>query len=165
MSAEPPPERRAFASLQELAGFVGQEVVSGWLVVGQERIAQFAEATEDRQWIHLDPERARQESPLGTTIAHGFLTLSLSSHLLQQCVSLDGAVGMALNYGLDRVRFPSPVPAGSRVRGRFRLRSLEPVRGGWHAVWSANVEREGSDKPCLAAEWLVRYYESPASGR
>jgi acyl dehydratase len=160
MSTAPPHARRAFASLQELSAFVGQEVVSDWLVMGQERIRQFAEATEDRQWIHLDAERARRESPHGTTIAHGFLTLSLTSHLLQQCVSLEGATGMAINYGLDRVRFPSPVPAESRVRGRFRLRSLEPLRDGWwHAAWSVTLEREGSAKPCLAAEWLVRYRE------
>jgi acyl dehydratase len=141
-----------------LGEFVGREVaVSEWVEVSQERIDRFAEATEDRQWIHTDPERAARESPFRQAIAHGFLTLSLLSELMRLAVSV-GGVRMAVNYGLDRVRFVSPVPAGSRVRGRFRLAALEETRGGAQATWDVSVEREGVEKPCCVAEWLVRYY-------
>jgi acyl dehydratase len=149
---------REFASLEELAGFVGQESASDWVTVAQERINAFAEATEDRQWIHVDVERARRDSPHHATIAHGFLTLSLLSHLMSQAVRVTGGIRMGINYGLNRVRFPAPVPAGSRVRGVFKLVSLTEVQGAREAVWSATVEREGSTKPCCVAEWLVRYY-------
>jgi acyl dehydratase len=145
-------------SVAELGEFVGREVaLSEWLEVSQERIDQFAEATEDRQWIHTDPERAARESPFRQTIAHGFLTLSLLSELMRLAVSVRG-VRMGLNYGLNRVRFVSPVPAGSRIRGRFKLSALEEIKGGAQATWDVTVEREGSDKPCCVAEWLVRYY-------
>ena len=141
-----------------LGEFVGREVaVSEWVEVSQERIDRFAEATEDRQWIHTDPERAARESPFRHAIAHGFLTLSLLSELMRLAVSV-GGVRMGVNYGLDRVRFVSPVPAGSRVRGRFRLAALEETRGGAQATWDVSVEREGSDKTCCVAEWLIRYY-------
>jgi acyl dehydratase len=151
--------RKEFASVRELGEHVGREAaVSDWLEVSQERINQFAEATEDRQWIHTDPERAARESPFKQTIAHGFLTLSLLSELMKRAVSVAG-VRMGLNYGLNRVRFVAPVPAGARLRGRFRLAALEEVRGGAQATWEVSVEREGSDKPCCVAEWLVRYYE------
>jgi acyl dehydratase len=146
-------------SIATLREFVGKEVgVSDWLDVSQERINQFAEATEDRQWIHIDAERAERESPFGTTIAHGFLSLSLLSELAKRTM-LVGDVRMGINYGLNRVRFVSPVPAGSSVRGRFTLAALETISGGVQAMWNVIVEREGGDKPCFVAEWLVRYYE------
>ena len=150
---------REFVSVRELAGSVGEEVAeSGWLEVSQERIDQFAEATDDRQWIHTDPERAARESPFKQTIAHGFLTLSLLSELMKRAVSV-GGVRMGINYGLNRVRFVAPVPAGARIRGRFKLAAVEEIRGGAQATWEVTVEREGGDKPCCVAEWLVRYYE------
>jgi len=149
----------AVADLDALKNFVGREIgVSDWLEVSQERIQQFAEATEDRQWIHLDTERARRESPYGTTIAHGFLTLSLISHLMKQAIQIQGGLRMAVNYGLNRVRFPAPVPAGSRIRGRFALAELKELPKGMEAVFSVTVESEGKEKPCCAAEWIVRYY-------
>jgi len=145
-------------SVGRLGEFVGREVALGeWVGVSQERIDRFAEATEDRQWIHTEPERAARESPFKQTIAHGFLTLSLLSELMRLAVSV-GGVRMGINYGLDRVRFVAPVPAGSRVRGRFRLAALEEFRGGAQATWEVSVEREGGDRPCCVAEWLVRYY-------
>jgi acyl dehydratase len=137
---------------------VGQEVAaSDWFEVTQERINLFAEATEDRQWIHTEPERARRESPFKTTIAHGFLTLSLLSELMKRAVEV-GGLRMGINYGLNRVRFVSPVPAGALIRARFTLSEVEEIGGGLQANWSVTVEREGSDKPCCVAEWLVRYY-------
>ena len=145
-------------SIAALANYVGKEVgVSDWLEVSQERINQFAEASEDRQWIHLDRERAARESPFKNTIAHGFLTLSLLSVLARLAISV-GGVRMGINYGLNRVRFVSPVPAGARIRGRFTLASVEEIKGGVQSTWNVTVEREGSDKPCCVAEWLVRYY-------
>jgi acyl dehydratase len=149
--------QRRIANVAELASYVGKEVgVSDWLEVSQERINQFAEATEDRQWIHVDPERAACESPFQTTIAHGFLTLSLLSELAKMTMSI-GDVRMGINYGLNRVRFVSPVPASARIRGRFTLVAFEEINGGVQATWDVTVERAGSDKPCCVAEWLVRY--------
>ena len=137
---------------------VGQEIaVSDWLEVAQDRVNQFADATGDHQWIHVDPVRAAAETPFRTTIAHGFLTLSLISTLLRDAIDLSG-LRMAINYGLNRVRFVSPVPAGARIRGRFTLGALETVGGAVQATWQVTVEREHGDKPCLVAEWLVRYY-------
>ena len=145
-------------SLTELNSRVGQEVaVSDWFEVKQERINLFAEATEDRQWIHTDPERAARESPFKQTIAHGFLTLSLLSELMKQSIAVEG-VRMGINYGLNRVRFVSPVPAGARIRASFTLSVIEEISGGVQATWNVTVEREGSEKPCCVAEWLVRYY-------
>ena len=145
-------------SVAKLNELVGQEVaVSDWFAVTQERINEFAEATEDRQWIHTDPERAARESPFNEPIAHGFLTLSLLSELMKRAMSV-GGVRMGVNYGLNRVRFIAPVPAGSRIRGRFTLTALEEIKGGAQGNWNVTVERDGSDKPCCAAEWLVRYY-------
>jgi acyl dehydratase len=141
-----------------LAARAGEEVaVSDWMTMTQDRVAQFAEAIDDRQWIHLDAARAAKESPYGATVAHGFLTLSLLSMLLREAVRFDG-VGMALNYGLNRVRFPSPVVVGTRVRGRFAVAATEPVPGGVQVTWKATVECEGSEKPACVAEWVVRYY-------
>jgi len=145
-------------SVGKLGELVGREVaVSEWIEVSQERIDRFAEATEDRQWIHTEPARAARESPYKQTIAHGFLTLSLLSELMRLAVSVKG-VRMGLNYGLNRVRFVAPVPAGSRIRARFTLAALKEIEGGAEVTWSVTVEREGGDKPCCVAAWLVRYY-------
>jgi acyl dehydratase len=145
-------------SIAKLRDHVGRDVaVSDWLEVSQERINQFAESTDDRQWIHVDAERAARESPFKETIAHGFLTLSLLSELGKRAMSV-GGVRMGINYGLDRVRFVSPVPAGSRIRGRFTLSALADISGGVQATWNVTVEREGGDRPSCIAEWLVRYY-------
>lgn len=142
-----------------LKAFAGREIgVSDWLVVTQERIGQFGEATEDRQWIHLDRERAKRESPYGATIAHGFLTLSLISFLMKQAVQIQSGIRMAVNYGLNRVRFPSPVRAGSKIRARFSLAGIKELPEGTEAVFSVTVESEGMEKPCCVAEWIVRYY-------
>jgi len=137
---------------------VGQEVaVSGWLEVTQDRINQFADATGDRQWIHVDTARAASESPFKITIAHGFLTLSLLSALFRDAVEFTG-LRMAINYGINRLRFVAPVPAGSRVRARFTPASVDDEKGSIQVTWQVTVERERSDKPVLVAEWLVRYY-------
>ena len=144
--------------IRELQSRVGQEVgVSPWIEVTQERIDGFAKAIEDFQWIHVDRERARA-SPFGGTIAHGFLTLSLLSHLSEMTFSYEER-RMGINYGLNRVRFTSPVPAGARVRARFTLAKYEPQEGnGVQLTWNTLVELEGSDKPALVAEWLGRHY-------
>jgi acyl dehydratase len=145
-------------SITQLHEYVGQEVaVSDWFEVAQERINAFAESTEDRQWIHTDPERAARESPYKQPIAHGFLTLSLLSELIKRAIAVQG-IRMGINYGLNRVRFISPVPAGSRIRGRFKLVAAEETKDGVQATWHVTVERDGSEKPSCAAEWLVRYY-------
>ena len=142
-----------------LKDFVGREcATSDWFVVTQSRIEQFAEATDAHQWIHNDPERAARESPYGATIAHGFLTLSLISHFLKQAVEIRSGVRMRVNYGLDRVRFPSPVIADSRIRARFTVRAVRELEDAVEAVWGVIVEAEGADKPCCVADWLVRYY-------
>ena len=140
---------------------LGQEIaVSDWIEITQQRIDRFAEATDDRQWIHVDPARAASESPFKTTIAHGFLTLSLVSVLMKQALSF-GAVRMAINYGVNRVRFVSPVAAGSRIRGRFAPIAVEETAGAIQVTWSVTIDREHTDKPCAVVEWIVRYY--PAS--
>jgi acyl dehydratase len=132
--------------------------VSPWREVTQDQVAQFADLTGDRQWIHIDADRAVRESSFAGTIAHGFFTLALSSRLLRDAVgSIDGA-RMGINYGLNKVRFPAPLPTGSRVRGRCTLQRLDAVDGGVQATWSVLIERDGSAKPCCVAEWLVRYY-------
>ena len=143
---------------RELTTHVGREVgVSSWHAVTQEAINRFADATGDHQWIHVDAVRAAAESPSKSTIAHGFLTLSLISTLLREVVAPTG-LRMSINYGLNRVRFISPVPAGSRIRGRFTLASVEEIGGSIQATWSATIEREGGDRPVCVAEWIVRYY-------
>jgi len=142
-----------------LKEWVGKEVaVTDWFAVSQEHIDEFAEATGDDQWIHVDRERAARESPYRTTVAHGFLTLSLLPHFLREAVEIQGA-RMGINYGLNRVRFTGPVPSGSRVRARFRLAAAEPIERGVQTVWSVTVEREGDDKPVLVAEWVTRRHE------
>lgn len=146
--------------MSQLEALVGQEKVSPWLVVTQAAITQFGSVTGDQQWIHVDTERAARESPYKTTIAHGFLTLALASRLLREAVgAIDGA-RLAINYGVNKVRFPDPVPAGSRVRARCTLRQLERIDRGVQATWAVLIERDGGHKPCCAAEWLVRYYDA-----
>lgn len=146
------------SSIVALADLVGREMVSPWLEVTQEAITQFADVSGDRQWIHVDPERARQDSPYSNTIAHGFFTLSLISRLLRDAVGVVEGGSMSINYGLNKVRFPAPLPAGSPVRGRCTLRRIDPLDSGVQATWDVLVERDGAAKPCCAAEWLVRYY-------
>ena len=142
-----------------LRDLVGHELaLTDWFPIAQERIEQFAEVTEDRQWIHVDRERAERESPYGTTIAHGFLTLSLLSRFMKEAIQIRGGVRMSVNYGLNRVRFPSAVRADSKVRVRFILQSLKDVSDALEAVFDTRVEVQGSDKPCCVAEWIVRYY-------
>ena len=137
---------------------VGEEIaVSDWLVVTQERIQQFADATGDHQWIHLDAARATAESPFGSTIAHGFLTLSLLSTLIRDVLHFQG-LRLAVNCGLNRVRFVSPVPAGARVRARIVPGSVGEVAGSVQVIWNVTIERENADKPACVAEWIVRYY-------
>lgn len=148
-------------SLDALAQWVGREIGPGdWLPVDQARIQRFADATGDQQWIHTDPDRARSESPYGTTIAHGYLTLSLLPALLQSCLRIDG-IARAINYGLDRVRLPAPVHAGQRVRARVLLERLTPVEGGVQSHWTATIEVEGGDKPACVAQMLARYFPVP----
>ena len=145
--------------ITQLQEQVGKEVgVSPWFEVGQERIDQFASAIVDPQWIHIDPERARRESPYGSTIAHGFLTLSLLSHLLESTFDVSNRK-MGVNYGLNRVRFTDAVPAGSRIRARFVLNKYEHIKGGKQLIWGVTVEREGSEKPACVAEWVTRQYD------
>ena len=142
-----------------LADFVGQEVaVTDWLIVTQDRINRFAEATDDRQWIHVDAERARTESPYRTTIAHGFLTLSLLTHFMKEALQIRGGVKMGINYGLNRVRFPSPVRVDSHIRARVSVQSMKELSGVVQAAFSIAVECRETSKPCCVAEWIVRYY-------
>jgi acyl dehydratase len=142
-------------TIPELRGRVGEEIgVSEWREISQERINDFARVTEDDQWIHLDGERAQRESAYGTTIAHGFFTVSLLPVWFRETVNLRGR--MTINYGFNRLRFPAAVPAGSRVRARFVLNSIKDVDGGAEIAWGISVEIEGREKPALAAEWLIR---------
>jgi len=145
------------ATLSSLKERVGQELAVGdWLTVDQATIDKFADATGDHQWIHVDQERAAK-GPFGTTVAHGFLTLSLLPKLAESAFKVDD-VRMGVNYGLNRVRFPAPVPAGSRIRARMKLLSYEPIDGGAQLVTEVTMEREGSDKPVCVAETVSRRY-------
>jgi acyl dehydratase len=145
---------------EALKDFVGKEIgTSDWLVVTQKRIDQFAEATEDRQWIHVDRERAKEHSPYGSTVAHGFLTLSFISFFAKQVIQVRGGARLTINYGLNRVRFPSPVREGSRIRAHLSLLSIKDSADAHDAVFACSVECEGSEKPCCVAEWIVRYYK------
>ncbi len=148
---------KRFQTLSDLSAFVGQSVLSDWVSVSQAQIDLFAQATGDHQWIHVDPERAR-EGPFGGTIAHGFLTLSLLPVFFESAFDIVES-GMGVNYGLNKVRFTAPVPAGSRLRAQMTLKSCDPIDGaGVQMTWSVTVEREGSDKPVCVAESLVRRY-------
>jgi acyl dehydratase len=136
---------------------IGEEVgVSDWFEISQARIDRFAEATDDHQWIHVDPARAAAESPFQTTVAHGFLTLSLVSPLLRGTIRVPAR--LVLNYGSNRVRFVSAVPAGARVRGRFSVVQVEELLDALQVTWGVVIEREGGTKPCCVADWMVRYY-------
>jgi acyl dehydratase len=149
---------REIASLEELKTLLGQEVaVSDWIEITQDRVNIFADATGDHQWIHLDVERARKESPYGGTIAHGFLSLSLLPMLVETSITMVGSK-MCINYGLNKVRFPAPVPVGSKVRGRLVLQGVEDIPGGAQLTWQVTIEREGGDKPVCVAESLMRQY-------
>jgi len=143
--------------IRDLESRVGQEIaVSPWVAVPQERIDLFAKATEDFQWIHVDPARAKA-SPFGTTIAHGFLTLSMLPKLTESTFEFSDRK-MGVNYGLNKVRFTAPVPAGANIRGRFTLAKFEKLEGGVQTTWSVTVEREGGDKPVMVAETISRHY-------
>jgi acyl dehydratase len=150
---------RVINEIAELKRLIGQEVgLSDWIVISQALIDAFADVTQDRQWIHCDVVRATAESPVGGTIAHGFLTLALLTPLKMQAVKIEGDFKMSLNYGFNRVRFPAPVPAGARIRLRSTLASVEDIAGGVQVTWSITVEIEGQPKPALVAEWLGRLY-------
>jgi acyl dehydratase len=144
---------------RSLREFAGQEIaVTPWFELTQDRIRQFAEASEDRQWIHVDPERARLESPYGATIAHGFLTLSLTSYFIKQAVEFRHGARLAINYGMNRVRFPAPVLANTNIRARVRLLNLNELPESVEAIYSVSIETEGAAKPSCVAECVVRYY-------
>lgn len=148
---------RTFATGAELEACVGQEVgVSDWITVDQNQINLFADATGDHQWIHVDPERAKQ-GPFGAPIAHGFLTLSLVPLLSSKALHVEDTK-MGVNYGLNRVRFPSPVPVGSRLRARVKLLKYEHIEGGAQVTTEVTIEREGSPKPACVAEAVARRY-------
>jgi acyl dehydratase len=149
---------KVFASLQDVASCVGQEVaVSEWTTITQEQIDLFARATGDHQWIHVDPQRAA-EGPFGSTIAHGYLTLSLVPTFFESAMRIDN-VRMSINYGLNKVRFMAPVPVNSRLRARITLLACDPVEPkGFQQTWQVHVEREGSDKPVCVAETIARRF-------
>lgn len=146
-------------SLQSLKQWEGHEFPpTDWFVLTQDRIQKFADATEDQQWIHVDPERAAGESPFGGCIAHGFLTLALLSYCLKQAIRIRSGIVMSVNYGLNKVRFPSAVRAGSAVRARVTLQSVKESAEFADATFLIHIESQSSPKPCCVAEWLVRYY-------
>ena len=151
---------RVFNSMIEMASCVGQEIaVSQWITITQEQVNQFAQATGDHQWIHIDVERAKT-GPFGAPIAHGFLTLSLLPMFFEQSISTPSVI-MGVNYGLNKVRFPAPVPVGSRLRARIKLLSYDALpNNGSQVVSEVTVEREGSDKPVCVAETIARRYEA-----
>ena len=149
------PNPKVVNGIEELKKLAGQEVgVSGWLPVTQEMIDQFADLTGDHQWIHVDVERARRDTPFHSTIAHGFLTVSLLPQLARQAVDVRGDFKMRINYGFNRLRFVSPVPAGSKIRARFTAQKVTDNE----VTWLVTVEVEGSEKPAIVAEWLGRFY-------
>lgn len=146
------------SGVDQLKALLGQEVaVSDWVAIEQERVNMFADATDDHQWIHVDLERSRTESPFGGPIAHGFLTLSLLSALFERTVRMVDAK-MVVNYGLNKVRFPAPVPVGSRIRARLTLAKVDDIDGGAQLEWHVVVEREGGTKPVCVAELVLRRY-------
>jgi acyl dehydratase len=150
---------RIVQGIAELKTLAGQEVgCSEWQTVSQDQIDRFAEVSGDHQWIHVDVDRARQESPYRSTIAHGFLTVALITQMAEEAVDVQGSYKMRINYGFNRLRFTGAVPAGSRIRGRFTLSSVKDFEGGAEVAWGVAVEVEGQTKPALVAEWLVRTY-------
>jgi len=145
-------------TMAELPGLKGQELgTSDWYEVTQDAVNLFADATGDHQWIHVDVERAKKESPFGGPIAHGYLTLSLVVPLMAQVIKVSD-VKMGVNYGLNKVRFPAPVPVGSKVRATATLKEAQEVAGGLQLTYAVTIEREGGDKPVCIAEWVVRQY-------
>ena len=145
--------------IEDVRRSIGREVgVSNWLAVTQDLIDGFAAVSGDRQWIHVDPERARRESPFGATIAHGFLTVALLSRLVSEAVDLQIQSKMRVNYGFNRLRFPAPVPAGARIRAHVTPNAVRDLDGGLEIAWGVVVEIENQAKPAVAAEWLVRIY-------
>ena len=149
---------RRFTSVEDMESEVGKEVaVSDWLVLTQERVQQFSEATDDPHWIHVDVERAKRESPFGGTVAHGFLTLSLLPKFIEQVIDMPPGK-MSINYGLNKVRFPAPMPVGRKIRGRFTLLSIERIEGGVQSIWQVTMECDGGDKPVCVAESVLRRY-------
>jgi acyl dehydratase len=147
-----------FVGIADAMSRVGQEVgVSDWLLIDQARVNAFAQATGDLQWIHVDVDRAKRESPFGGPIVHGFLTLSLLAKFALDCIEVEG-IKLAVNYGLNRVRFVSPVKVGSRVRAHFVLGAVDEIPGGAQMVWQTAIEIEGGDKPACAAEMVTRWY-------
>jgi acyl dehydratase len=158
MSAAPPPSGSFVQSVDEIRALVGKPAfVSDWVLITQQHIDLFAQATGDFQWIHVDVERAQKESPYGGTIAHGFLTLSLLGQFYERHMTLPFCE-MGLNYGLNKVRFTSPVPSGSRVRGQFVLAQLEDIAGGLQLTFKVTLEIEGQERPACVAESVVRQY-------
>ena len=149
---------KTFATLADLVACQGQDVAtSDWVQMTQERVGRFADATSDHQWIHVDPDRARS-GPFGTTIAHGFLTLSLIPHFLETALRVEG-LRMVVNYGLNKVRFTAPVPVGSRIRAHLHLMAVQTLEpDGLQLSWRITMELEGASKPACVAEALVRYY-------
>ncbi|WP_222262079.1 MaoC family dehydratase [Modestobacter marinus] len=155
---------RTTTTIAELPSLTGRELGSSeWLEVTQEQVDTFAEATGDRQWIHVDVERAERESPFGGTIAHGYLTLSLLVPMYAQVLAVSDAV-MGLNYGLNKVRFPAPVPVGSRIRLTATLTGVTEITGGLQLTVGAVVQREGGEKPVCIAELVYRTYGASAQG-
>ncbi len=154
---------RVISSLDELQSLAGAATIasSSWIQIEQPLIDSFAAVSGDRQWIHVDTERAKHDSPWGTTIAHGFLTLSLTSRMAAEAVSLQLGQSASINYGLNKVRFPSPVPSGSRIRGNFALLSCAARPGGVEVVWQVTVEAENNPKPVCVAEWVLRLVTGP----
>lgn len=147
------------ASAAQLGALVGTvAAVSPWMDISQQRVNGFADATSDHQWIHVDPERCGRESPFGVPVAHGFLTLSLLPAMFESAIAMTG-FRMVLNYGLNKVRFPAPVPVGSRVRARLVLQAVDAIEGGTQLVWDVTVECAGSAKPVCVAEFVMRCYQ------
>ncbi|MBL8178942.1 MAG: MaoC family dehydratase [Bryobacterales bacterium] len=153
--------KREIETIEELRTLAGAEVaVSEWLEITQQRIDAFAAATDDFQWIHVDAERAQRESPFGTTIAHGYLTLSLISQFSYSTVGLKQPFAMTINYGCNKVRFISPVKCGARIRSRHQLLEVSDVEGGWQTRWNVTIEIEGQQKPACVAETIGRFYRA-----
>ena len=149
---------KVFAKISDLQSLAGNEIaVSDWLPISQSLIDDFGRLTNDRQWIHVDPERAAREFPGGKTIAHGFLVLAMFSHFYESTISIEQRAS-AINYGFNRLRFTDAVPSGSRLRARFVLQRYDEIAGGAQLTWDVTVEREQAAKPACVAEWIMRAY-------
>ena len=151
--------RLAVESLEKAKAILNQEVgISEWVTISQGDIDKFAELSFDNQWIHVDAERAKAESPFGSTIAHGFLTLSKLTQLASSATEVTLGAKHLINYGFNKVRFVSPVLSGSRVRGHFKLTAAREIESGYELIWNVTVEVEGKEKPAVVAEWIGRGY-------